>query len=173
MDVMYFVFLTFSDYLFNSSHFCISFSPMSFTCERETILSEVFCSSSKEQNGLVKFVSSEKRIGTYCVVCGVMRWFTADWMILNWPVVYRPTGDWSTFHRLPSPPVMHACDNPRDIRDESDMGNHILPCVAVLSMSCTSLFIVPSWDVGGTLTRCMDNNGWPIAHRVTHSPTLG
>ena len=55
---MYFDFLTFSDNLFNSSHFYISFSSLIFTCETDTILSGVICSSLKEQRELVKFVSS-------------------------------------------------------------------------------------------------------------------
>ena len=66
-NIMYFVFLTFSDNLFNSSHFCISFSSLCITCERDIILSGVFCSSLKEQRELVKFVSSAKRIGWKCL----------------------------------------------------------------------------------------------------------
>ena len=64
---MYFVFLTFNDNLFNSSHFCISFSSLFITCERDIILSGVFCSALKEQRKLVKFVSSAKRIGWKCL----------------------------------------------------------------------------------------------------------
>ena len=64
---MYFVFFTLRDNSFNSSHCCISFSSLFITCERDTILSGVFCSSFKEQDELVKFVSSAKRIGWKCL----------------------------------------------------------------------------------------------------------
>ena len=66
-NIMYFVFLTFSDNLFNSSHFCISFSSLFITCERDIILSGVFCSSLNKQRELDKFVSSAKRIGWKCL----------------------------------------------------------------------------------------------------------
>ena len=66
-NIMYFVFLTFSDNLFNSSHFCISFSSLFITCERDNVLSGVFCSSLKEQKELIKFVLSAKRIGWKCL----------------------------------------------------------------------------------------------------------
>ena len=66
-NIMYFVFLTFSDNLFNSSHFCISFSSLFITCERDTILSGAFCSSLIEQSELVKCISSAKRIWWKCL----------------------------------------------------------------------------------------------------------
>ena len=66
-DIMYFVFLTFSDNLFNSSHCCISLCSLFITCERDTILSGMFRSSFKEQNELVKLVSSAKRIEWNCL----------------------------------------------------------------------------------------------------------
>ena len=44
-NIMYFVFLTFSDNLLKSRHFCISFRLLFIACERDTILSGVFCSS--------------------------------------------------------------------------------------------------------------------------------
>ena len=63
-NMMYFVFLTFSDNLFNSSHFCFSFSSLLITCERDTILSGMFCSSLKRA----------KRAHQICIIC------KADWM---------------------------------------------------------------------------------------------
>ena len=66
-NIMYFVFLTFSDNSFISSHSCISFSSLFITCERDTFLSGVFWSLIKQQEELVKFVSSAKRIGWKCL----------------------------------------------------------------------------------------------------------
>ena len=60
-NITYFVFSTFSDDLFNWRHFCISFSSLFITCERDTILSGVFCFLLKEPMKLVKFVSSAKK----------------------------------------------------------------------------------------------------------------
>ena len=66
-NTMYFVFLALSNYSFSSSHFCISFNSSLITRGRENILSGVFCSPSKEQRVLVKFVSSAKSIGWKCL----------------------------------------------------------------------------------------------------------
>ena len=57
-NIMYFVFLTFSDNLFSSSHFCISFSSLFITCGTDTIYSIW---------GVLFFVKRAKRASQICI----------------------------------------------------------------------------------------------------------
>ena len=112
----------------------------------------------------------------HCVVRGVMGWLTISWMILDWPVVYCLTGDWSTSLSLSSPLVTDGCNNSWDPCDGRDVDNHILLCAAVTSISCTSLPAAPPWDVAGPLANPVDNNGRPMVYTlvvcVTNDCTL-
>ena len=82
-NIMYFVFLTFSDNLFNSSPFCISFSSLFITCGRDTILSGVFCSSLKEQREIVNSKGPRMEpCGTPVVIGNMLEWIPS--ILIYW-----------------------------------------------------------------------------------------